>query len=85
MSKRGGCSVQCDGSSNQDDKAAGVGATLFWKGMVYRVSVQWEENINSLLEVECKAIKLGLEMAKEQKLDKVTLFSNSVEAIWALK
>ncbi|KAL9675746.1 hypothetical protein QQ045_003952 [Rhodiola kirilowii] len=40
--------------------------------------------VPSAVEAECRAMRLGMEMAADLKLEKVTLLSDSTELIWAL-
>ncbi|CAM8958980.1 unnamed protein product [Rhodiola kirilowii] len=76
--------ILCDGSYDQENREAGVGAVVLHKGAVSRAKAEWVDNVNSVLEAECKAIRLGMMLASELELRKVTIFSDSREAIWAL-
>ncbi|KAL9679079.1 hypothetical protein QQ045_016933 [Rhodiola kirilowii] len=76
--------IYCDGSFDQEQKEAGIGAVLFVNGVTQAVKASWLSNINSVLEAEYKAVKLELEMAREMTLAKVTLLIDSRECVWAL-
>ncbi|CAM8885253.1 unnamed protein product [Rhodiola kirilowii] len=76
--------ILCDGSFDQESKEAGVGAVLLWRGTVARAFVRRIENTKSAVEAELRALRLGMELAEEMGLTKVSIFSDSCEAIWAL-
>ncbi|KAL9670481.1 hypothetical protein QQ045_008034 [Rhodiola kirilowii] len=76
--------ILCDGSFDQQAKEAGAGVVVCLEGKVEVARAEWANNISSVLEAECRAIKLGLKVAEELQFNRVTLLSDSSEVIWAL-
>ncbi|CAM8990825.1 unnamed protein product [Rhodiola kirilowii] len=72
------------GTDLQQTGEAGAGAVLCWKGKIEGVRAEWANDISSVLEAECRAIKLGMELAMELNLNKITLLSDSSEVLWAI-
>ncbi|KAL9666801.1 hypothetical protein QQ045_001143 [Rhodiola kirilowii] len=76
--------IQCDGSYDQQTREAGARAVVFWRGKIEGARAEWANDIISVLEAKCRAIKRGMKLAGEFNLNKVTLLSHSSEVIWAL-
>ncbi|KAL9665903.1 hypothetical protein QQ045_000224 [Rhodiola kirilowii] len=54
------------------------------RGRVLLVRARWVRGLASVLEVECRAVQLGMELAEEQNMEKAIFLSDSREVVWAL-
>ncbi|KAL9659621.1 hypothetical protein QQ045_024428 [Rhodiola kirilowii] len=76
--------ISCDGAYDPESRIAGFGVTVSQHRRIVNARAGWVSNISSSFEAECKALRVGMEMALEQKLEKVLFCSDSREVIWAL-
>ncbi|KAL9691627.1 hypothetical protein QQ045_012052 [Rhodiola kirilowii] len=76
--------IMCDGSFDETTKNAGAGAILIEEGRVQEVRARFFDKACSMLQAECQAILLGLQLARESNRQKVKLFTDSREALWAI-
>ncbi|KAL9664864.1 hypothetical protein QQ045_020273 [Rhodiola kirilowii] len=76
--------VMCDGSFDSGSRRGGWGVVLLQDEKVEVVKAGWSEGLTSCFETECKALKLGLELADSLQIQKAILVSDSAEVVWAI-
>ncbi|CAM8911923.1 unnamed protein product [Rhodiola kirilowii] len=74
----------CDGAFDPVKRRAGFGVAVLVHKKLVAVKAGWEDNVSSVLEAECRALRLGMFMAKELRMDQAFFCSDSREAVWAL-
>ncbi|KAL9676258.1 hypothetical protein QQ045_004471 [Rhodiola kirilowii] len=77
--------ITCDGAWNPNSNEGGIGVICRdSKGVIEFVAATPLDNQYSILEVECAALRLGMELARKESLCKVTFHSDNVEVVQAL-
>ncbi|KAL9660376.1 hypothetical protein QQ045_025189 [Rhodiola kirilowii] len=74
----------CDGSFEPNTRAAGFGVVMGLGGKVMVARAEWAGNVSSVLEAECRAILIGMAVAREWNLPKAKFLTDSREALWAI-
>ncbi|KAL9673020.1 hypothetical protein QQ045_029273 [Rhodiola kirilowii] len=76
--------VLCDGAYDPESRRAGFGVVVLQNKRIVAVRADWDTNTLLSFEAECKAFRMGMEVAQGQEWEKVLFCSDSREVIWAL-
>ncbi|CAM8977245.1 unnamed protein product [Rhodiola kirilowii] len=76
--------IICDGAFDHEKRRAGFGVAVLVQKKLVAIKAGWEDNISSVFEAECRALRLGMFLANELRLERAVFCSDSREAIWAL-
>ncbi|CAM8877661.1 unnamed protein product [Rhodiola kirilowii] len=76
--------ILCDGAYDPESRRAGFGVVVMQDKRIVTVRADWDCNTSSSFEAECKAVRMGMEVAQGQMWEKVLFCSDSREIVWAL-
>ncbi|KAL9685138.1 hypothetical protein QQ045_022585 [Rhodiola kirilowii] len=76
--------IMCDGSFDVQARVAGAASVLIEGGKVQEVRAKWFDNATAVVQADCHAVLMGLQLAREMDLRKACLFTDSREVLWAI-
>ncbi|KAL9674793.1 hypothetical protein QQ045_002992 [Rhodiola kirilowii] len=83
--EEGELKISCDGAWNLDTKEAGLGVVCRdCSGRVQFVAATFLQHQTTITKVEGQAVQLGMRLARDLKMNKVTFESDNIEVVQAL-